>query len=50
MHTSLGVLFCIDPSTGDASEIDLGGADVRSGDGIRLQGRTLDYDVVAVPR
>ncbi len=40
-HTSLGVLYRIDPATGTATVIDLGGASVPSGDGILLQGRTL---------
>jgi sugar lactone lactonase YvrE len=40
-HTTLGVLYRIDPATGVATEIDLGGATVPSGDGIVLHGRTL---------
>jgi hypothetical protein len=40
-HSSLGVLYRIDPGTGVATTIDLGGASVPSGDGILLQGRTL---------
>jgi hypothetical protein len=40
-HTSLGVLYRIDPATGVATAIDLGGAAVPSADGILLQGRTL---------
>lgn len=40
-HTSLGVLYRIDPATGVATAIDLAGATVPSGDGILLQGRTL---------
>ena len=34
-------LFAIDPETGVASEIDLGGYDLANGDGLLLQGRTL---------
>lgn len=40
-HTSLGVLYRIDPATGVTTTIDLGGAAVASADGILLQGRTL---------
>jgi hypothetical protein len=40
-HTSLGVLYRIDPATGVATAIDLGGATVPFADGILLQGRTL---------
>ncbi len=41
VHSALGALYRIDPRTGTASEIDLGGATVRTGDGIELHGRTL---------
>jgi hypothetical protein len=41
VHTVLGVLYRIDPTTGHATEIDLGGEDVPFGDGIVLQGRNL---------
>jgi hypothetical protein len=41
VHTSLGVLYRIDPTTGAATEIDLGGATLPTADGILLQGRTL---------
>jgi hypothetical protein len=41
VHSSLGVLYRIDPATGGATAIDLGGASVPSGDGLLLQGRTL---------
>jgi sugar lactone lactonase YvrE len=40
-HSSLGLLYRIDPSTGVATTIDLGGAPLPSPDGILLQGRTL---------
>lgn len=40
-HTSLGVLYRIDPTTGEATEIDLGGDLVPSGDGLVLVGHTL---------
>jgi sugar lactone lactonase YvrE len=41
VHTSLGVLYRIDPTTGVATTIDLAGAAVPFGDGIVLHGRTL---------
>ena len=41
VHTALGVLYRIDPTTGVASQIDLGGGAVPSGDGILLHGNTL---------
>lgn len=40
-NTTLGVLYRIDPHTGHATEIDLGGATVPSGDGLVLVGQTL---------
>jgi sugar lactone lactonase YvrE len=40
-HTALGKLYRVDPATGEATEIDLGGAAVPSGDGLVLAGRTL---------
>lgn len=36
-----GVLYNVDPATGVATRIDLGGAAVPNGDGILLQGKTL---------
>jgi len=41
VHSTLGVLYRIDPATGVATEIDLGTGAVPSGDGIVLHGRTL---------
>jgi sugar lactone lactonase YvrE len=41
VHSTLGVLYRIDPVTGSATEIDLGGSSVPSGDGLVLQGHTL---------
>jgi len=41
VHSTLGVLYRIDPSTGTATEIDLGGDAVPAGDGIELHGQTL---------
>lgn len=36
-----GVLYRVDPGTGDAQVVDLGGASVENGDGMLLRGRTL---------
>jgi hypothetical protein len=36
-----GVLYSVAPATGVATQIDLAGADVKDGDGILLQGKTL---------
>lgn len=36
-----GLLYTVDPTTGIATRIDLGGASVPNGDGILLQGKTL---------
>lgn len=41
VHSSLGELYQVDPQTGVAVRIDLGGDSVPFGDGILLQGRTL---------
>lgn len=41
VHSTLGVLYNVDPATGVATTIDLGGASVTNGDGLRLQGKTL---------
>jgi sugar lactone lactonase YvrE len=41
VHSTLGVLYRIDPATGVATLIDLGGGAVPSGDGIVLAGKTL---------
>jgi hypothetical protein len=40
-QSSTGKLFRIDPATGTAEEIDLGGVTLGSVDGLELQGRTL---------
>jgi hypothetical protein len=45
VQSSTGKLFTVDPETGVADEIDLGGATVMGGDGLLLEGRTL-YVVV----
>jgi len=41
MHSSLASLFLVDPATGAARLIDLGGASLTNGDGILLEGKTL---------
>lgn len=41
VNTADGALYNVDPNTGDATLIDLGGASVPNGDGILLQGKTL---------
>jgi sugar lactone lactonase YvrE len=41
VNSTAGELYAIDPATGIATAIDLGGATVMAGDGILLSGRTL---------
>lgn len=41
VHTTTGAIYRIDPGTGEATEVDLDGATVPSGDGIVLHGTTL---------
>lgn len=41
VQTNAGALWRIDPATGRATRIDLGGASVANGDGLLLSGRTL---------
>lgn len=41
VNSTAGTLYAIDPGSGDAELIDLGGASVTAGDGILLAGRTL---------
>jgi sugar lactone lactonase YvrE len=41
VNSSAGDLFTVEPGTGEASAIELGGASVSSGDGLLLDGRTL---------
>jgi sugar lactone lactonase YvrE len=41
VQTATGKLFAIDPETGVADEVDLGGAVLTNGDGLLLRGRTL---------
>jgi len=41
VNSTLGALYTVDPKTGVATRIDLGGATLPNGDGILLDGRTL---------
>lgn len=41
VQSNTGQLFRVDPATGEARRIDLGGADVAFGDGLELHGSTL---------
>jgi sugar lactone lactonase YvrE len=41
VNSTVGALYAVDPVSGRASTIDLGGASVSSGDGLLLDGRTL---------
>ena len=41
VHSSRGELYSVDPATGDATLIDLGGASVPNGDGLVSRGRWL---------
>jgi sugar lactone lactonase YvrE len=41
VNSTSGLLYRVDPTTGVATEVDLGGASLTNGDGMLLQGRTL---------
>ena len=41
VQSNTGLLFTVDPATGDTRQIDLGGESVPNGDGILLDGQTL---------
>lgn len=41
VNSTTGLLYTVDPESGEATEIDLGGDTVTQGDGILLAGRTL---------
>jgi sugar lactone lactonase YvrE len=41
VNSTTGSLFSVDPATGVATRIDLGGASATNGDGLLLRGRTL---------
>lgn len=41
VNSTSGLLYRVDPATGVAAEVDLGGASLANGDGMLLRGRTL---------
>ena len=41
VHSTRGELYRVDPQTGEATLVDLGGASLTNGDGLRLLGHTL---------
>ena len=41
VNSTVGALYRVDPDTGHAAQIDLGGATVTAGDGLLLDGKTL---------
>ena len=41
VNSTTGLLYRVDPSTGEATEVDLGGASLTMGDGMLRHGRTL---------
>ena len=41
VNSTSGLLYRVDPATGVATQVDLGGASLTNGDGMLLQGRTL---------
>jgi sugar lactone lactonase YvrE len=41
VNTTTGLLYRVDPETGDATEVDLGGASLTAGDGLLVRGDTL---------
>lgn len=41
VNTTVGALYRVNPTTGEATEIDLGGGSVANGDGLLLRGHTL---------
>jgi sugar lactone lactonase YvrE len=41
VHSSSGLLYRVDPATGDATVVDLGGVQLTNGDGMLQRGRTL---------
>jgi hypothetical protein len=41
VQSNAGLLFRVDPGTGVATQIDLGGASVTNGDGLEVRGRTV---------
>ncbi len=41
VHSTAGLLYRVDPTSGDATVVDLGGAQLTAGDGMLLVGKTL---------
>ena len=41
VNSTSGLLYRVDPETGDATQVDLGGVSVSSGDGLLVRGNTL---------
>lgn len=41
INSTTGLLYSVDPATGEATEVDTGGTNLTQGDGILLQGRRL---------
>lgn len=41
INSTTGLLYSVDPATGEATEVDTGGTNLTQGDGILLQGKTL---------
>ncbi len=41
IQSSTGLLFRVNPRSGEATQVDLGGAALTNGDGLLLEGRTL---------
>ncbi len=41
VNSATGLLYRVDPETGQATEVDLGGNSLPNGDGLLLRGRTL---------
>lgn len=41
VNTTTGLLYRVDPATGEATQVDVGGVSLERGDGMLLEGRTL---------
>ena len=41
VNSTTGLLYRVDPETGEATEVDLGGTSLTSGDGLLVLGNTL---------
>jgi hypothetical protein len=42
INSTIGVLFRVNPQSGRAIKVDLGGTSLTAGDGLLVRGRTLD--------